>query len=155
MNKQTEEALRMAVEMLEIAKKETKTFDYIGYEKAINACKAALQEYALDRMAENARELGLEYCKHGSDSACKECYMENVEQEPVAWMDSEGRFRKDYKTEIVRSIAAVNKEIPLYTRPTKPLSDDEIRDCLYGESKTQDFLQFARAIEKAHGIGND
>ena len=37
----------------------------------------------------------------------------------------------------------------------KPLSDDEIRNCLYGECKTQDFLQFARAIEKAHGIGND
>jgi hypothetical protein len=37
-------------------------------------------------------------------------------QEPVAWMDSEGRFRLDFRTEIVRSIAAVNKEIPLYTK---------------------------------------
>ena len=56
-------------------------------------------------------------------------------QEPVGWMDSEGRFRLDFKTEIVRSISAVNKEIPLYTHPAPSwqgnkefvgLSDDEI-----------------------------
>ncbi len=32
------------------------------------------------------------------------------------------------------------------------IRDNAIRNCLY-DCKTQDFLQFARAIEKAHGIG--
>lgn len=44
----------------------------------VYACKEALAEMALDRMADNAREMGLKYCKHGSDNACKECYMENA-----------------------------------------------------------------------------
>ena len=60
-------------------------------------------------------------------TACKEA-LEQPAQEPVAWMDSEGRFRLDFRTEIVRSIAAVNKEIPLYTHPApswQGLSDDE------------------------------
>ncbi len=40
--------------------------------------KEALAELALERMAQNAKELGLDYCSHGSDSACKECYMEKA-----------------------------------------------------------------------------
>ena len=61
------------------------------------------------------------------DDAFKQA-LEQPAQEPVGWMNSEGRFRLDFKTEIVRSIAAVNKEIPLYTQPTpswQGLSDDE------------------------------
>ena len=56
-----DEALKLALEALDI-------YDYTGaaeeselVSKAIIACKEALQENALDRMAENARELGLEY----------------------------------------------------------------------------------------------
>ena len=80
--------------------------------------------------------------------ACKEA-LEHPAQEPVAWMDSEGRFRLDFKTEIVRSIAAVNKEIPLYTHPApswQGLSDDEITNI--GIS-CQSLHQVARAIEQA------
>lgn len=40
--------------------------------------KEALAELALEQMAQNAKELGLDYCSHGSDSACKECYMEKA-----------------------------------------------------------------------------
>ena len=40
----------------------------------------------------------------------------------------------------------------LESQEQEPLSDDAIRNCLYN-CKTQDFLQFARAIEAAHGIG--
>lgn len=51
MNQQTEQALRMAIEALLYGTNHT---------KAVKACKAALQENALDRMAaDNARELGL------------------------------------------------------------------------------------------------
>lgn len=86
--------------------------------------------------------------------------LEQPAQEPVAWMDSEGRFRLDFKTEIVRSIAAVNKEIPLYTHPApvwQGLSDDEI-DSLdrWGDLMSpQDMIDFARAIEQALKKKND
>ena len=69
---------------------------------------------ALYHMANNAREFGLEYCKHGSDSACKECYMENVEQEPVYIVGQGWQVDKELQVETT-----------LYTRPTKPLSDDD------------------------------
>jgi Flp pilus assembly CpaE family ATPase len=46
--------------------------------KSIRALKGKQNESALERMAENARELGLVYCKHGSDSYCKECAMEEA-----------------------------------------------------------------------------
>ena len=78
---------------------------------------------------------------------------EQPAQEPVAWMDSDGRFRLDYKTEIVRSIAAVNKEIPLYTHPHQwqGLTDDEIglmisKLDIAGEQEKM-ISNFARAIE--------
>ena len=86
--------------------------------------------------------------------ACKEA-LEHPAQEPVAWMDSEGRFRLDFKTEIVRSIAAVNKEIPLYTHPApswQGLSDDEIWDIanFLGKNKEWDYpVMFAKTIEQA------
>jgi hypothetical protein len=84
-------------------------------------------------------------------------------QEPVGWMDSEGRFRLDFKTEIVRSIAAVNKEIPLYTHPAPSwqgnkefvgLSDEEIAKVIkktfpVNIAVTNVDLKFARAIEQA------
>jgi hypothetical protein len=90
--------------------------------------------------------------------ACKEA-LEQQTQEPVGWMDSEGRFRLDFKTEIVRSIAAVNKEIPLYTHPApswQGLSDDEIKiiqdnSWIIHSSEHKEFntFKFARAIEQA------
>ena len=55
----------------------------------------------------------------------------------------------------------VDKELQvgttLYTRPTKPLSDDEIWEIANKLSRENwDYLVgIARAIEKAHGIGND
>ena len=78
--------------------------------KVIKICEEALAELALQNMADNAKELGLDYCKHGSDSACKECYMEKAE--PVAWMhihDGEVTEFNDFK--------ACDKCIPLYTHP--------------------------------------
>ena len=52
--------------------------DGICIAEIIRALKGKQNESALERMAENARELGLDYCSHGSDSACKECYMEKT-----------------------------------------------------------------------------
>lgn len=112
MNKQTEEALRMAIEAIEEDWHLIPMPDYAV--KTINACKAALQEDALDRMAENARELGLDYDEQGCLS-CVTC------GQPV----------------------------------TNPLSDDEITK-IAADSHCDYigvYLNYARAIEKAHGIG--
>lgn len=76
-------------------------------------------------------------------NACKEA-LESQEKEPsfFGWYDNHDiHYEKQ-----------TDDSIPLYTNPAQPLSDDEIRNCLY-DCKTQDFLQFARAIEQAHGIG--
>jgi hypothetical protein len=89
------------------------------------------------------------------------------EQEPVAWMwtrnyegggytnkvfeflnDAE-EYAKDSKTlkspDIIR---------PLYTAPPKrePLSDEEIYE-IFSKNEWNKFIELARAIEKAHGIG--
>ena len=156
MNKQTEEALRMAIEAIK-----THVPHYVlerGYEPLI-ACKTALQENELYRMAENARELGLDYCKHGSDSACKECYMENVEQEPIGWWcKGETLDESDYYPVVDFPDLDTTNCMPLYTKPIKPLSDDAIK--IMAEQLKQSVFGFpeniiwlARAIEKAHGIG--
>jgi hypothetical protein len=63
MNK-TQEALRMAIEALEEAQDMigdggSSTPDY--FKKQINACKEALAELSIQWMAENAKELGLDY----------------------------------------------------------------------------------------------
>ena len=96
-------------------------------------------QQALDKMAENARELGLDY--------------EPAQQEPVAyWIpkaeqfciaDPSGRpFAKAWE--------------PLYTSPPaqrKPLTDEEIIKCWGQVSGTRyGYAAFARAIEAAHGI---
>ena len=75
MNK-TQEALKMAIEALELINEHA--FRCGLAQDAIKACKEALAELSIQWMAENAKELGLDYCIHGSDSACKECYMEQT-----------------------------------------------------------------------------
>jgi hypothetical protein len=88
-----------------------------------------------------------------NDEYLRDTYVQGLSQpaqEPVGWMDSEGRFRLDFKTEIVRSIAAVNKEIPLYTHPAPlwvGLSDDDIEAIMVGKNGT--YFNFARAVEQA------
>jgi len=53
----TKESLRLALEALETLMIERGSI----YDKAITAIKEALANEALDKMAENARELGLDY----------------------------------------------------------------------------------------------
>jgi hypothetical protein len=84
------------------------------------------------------------------------------EQEPVAWMwedieeGGHGEYADKYRIYGVSREKPVRLTIdkirPLYTSPPKrkPLSDGEI--CLIYDD-TEDSVSFARAIEKAHGIG--
>ena len=103
---------------------------------AIATLKEALANEALDKMAENARELGLDY---------------EPEQEPVGEIVDaiEGAF----KCSFTKMLPVGTK---LYTTPPqrKPLSDEEIQDLLMPVRISGDgyYLRIARAIEAAHGI---
>jgi hypothetical protein len=167
MNK--DEALKMAIEALQ----NNQTYDWKGNpltaleeanEKVINACKEALKEDALDRMADNARELGLIYESQNQEYDINEMIdkitPENL-QEPVAYADYERGTCYLIGTPIPKDEIAN----PLYTHPAQPLSDDEIQKTWYNlypldeNNLWTDMLEgehlrkFARAIEKAHGIG--
>ena len=71
------------------------------------------------------------------------------EQEPVAW-----RYRGNLH-EFDPSDWAEGPVTPLYTAPTprKPLTDEEIEALWQNTSPYYDPQDFARAIERAHGIG--
>ena len=131
----TEEALKLALEALE----DTLSGDLTPYQaaKTIAAIREALMsvpdgaDSALDRMAENARELGLDYeppCKTGSQctSKCQQC--EQPAQEPVAW-----RYNGNLH-EFDPSDWATGPVIPLYTSPqSKPwvgLTDEDIAEAM-------------------------
>lgn len=147
MNQQTEEALRMAIEGFEniFGKKRTKIDIVAAYEQ----CKAALQEDALDRMAENATDLGLEW---------------QGEREPLGWIPATYKYNlmsndEEYPIGAVYRSKKKDDDVAIYTRPTKPLSDDEIEQAWLNSLKEKAIggedwvIHFARAIEKAHGIG--
>jgi len=72
----TKEALKLALEALETLMIERGSI----YDKAITAIKEALANEALEKMAENARELGLDY---------------EPEQESVTWRNAAIRVGED------------------------------------------------------------
>jgi len=104
--------------------------------EAIIAIKEAFANEALDKMAENARELGLDY---------------EPAQEPVGEIVDaiEGAF----KCSFTKMLPVGTK---LYTTPPqrKPLTDEEIETYRYMIDWTAhwSYINFARAIEAAHGI---
>jgi len=95
-----------------------------------------------------------------------EAALAQPEQEPVAWMHPSGEgydsaFR-DHSTVVVCTGNKWEGWMPLYTHPPqrKPLTETEIYEVLgYGSTAQYNHvpkyaLEFARAIEKAHGIGD-
>jgi hypothetical protein len=92
--------------------------------------------------------------------------MAQPEQEPVAWMyhgirhDDTPHERPSliWKPEYMDAMSAEKgaKATPLYTAPPqrKPLTDEEIeRACVPLGAAMLSFTEVARAIERAHGIG--
>ena len=131
----TKEALKLALEALESSRVFVTTREKIKhpegaewYDQIITAIKEALANEALEKMAENARELGLDY---------------EPAQEPVGEIVDaiEGAF----KCSFTKMLPVGTK---LYTTPPqrKPLTDEEIWEALGGIDCTRPML-IARAIE--------
>jgi hypothetical protein len=82
--------------------------------------------------------------------------LEQPAQEPVAWMELyKGEYNNiDIDRNELNNTGTHHKVIPLYTRPSQPLSDDEIEN-LYEKHKWDDnIFDFARAIEQALKVKN-
>ena len=115
MNK--DEALKLALEALEdLGMKHYERTGEVLYKETFAAIKEALANEALEKKAENARELGLNY---------------EPEQKPVAWMCAdESLINKGYAR--FSHVCMGDWKIPVYT--TKPqrtwvgLTDEEIDD---------------------------
>ena len=145
MNTQTQEALKMAIEALEWS---LGCIDVSDWEDDVNM-SAACGKYAWAHQA-------LEACKEAlkphpdCDEACMfQCQMErkfSQEQEPV-----KQRVKVLYEKDGIQTC-----EILHDTHPAQPLSDDDILHIANGQLDCVDeeyIKRFARAIEKAHGIG--
>ena len=80
-----EAALKLALEALtDRGQRHSNDYKELKNE-AITALRQALANAALDKMAENARELGLDYIEFSAEQYEKE--LEQPAQEPVAWAD--------------------------------------------------------------------
>jgi hypothetical protein len=82
---------------------------------------------------------------------------EQTEQEPVAWKVIDETNDGAFSFSEVKPMERYYKDyvvIPLYTAPPKrePLSDEEIYE-IFSKNEWNKFIELARAIEKAHGIG--
>ena len=112
-----------------------------------------------------ARNLLLKAATHlsvltdGSHSVISEIkeYLEKPEQEPVAWIDRINFNSLPDKAWVLQCYVQNKKtdraNIPLYAEPPerKPLSDEEINKIALSVNPWNGY-EFARAIEKAHGI---
>ena len=96
---------------------------------------------------------------------CREALAQNDEQEPVAWMlecptmSGDTGWRLSWSksgAEVCNRLRGEEHEKPLYTAPPKrkPLTDEKLRAMWVNYAPiVGGVLEFARAIEKAHGIG--
>ena len=128
--------------------------EYKRLQELVTSQGIRLMEYEseqspLDRMAENARELGLDYepvnTKVNLEAIPKQI-SEQV-QEPVAWMDG---YRNLYSRE-EKAAGCEDAAIPLYTTPPrrewKGLTQQDIDIAFDDTQEGGGFDDFARAIE--------
>ena len=169
-----DEALKLALEAL---KQIDEAMPFPVAKLAQKVIKEALANEALEKMAENARELGLDYepeqdwiereravgYREGHQNAIKQ--MAQPEQEPVAWVSTtellvmRGNAYAGAKNwRINLGLEPEEGDVGLFTTPPqrKPLTDEEIQNILPDDgtpmSLGEAFVKFARAIEAAHGI---
>jgi len=128
------EAMKLALEAME--RYQVKRQDFDRFADEITALQKALANEALDRKAENARELGLDY--------------EPAQQKPVAWISKHGVV---YPFDAKDEVHPINDLQPLYTsppaqRPWVGLTDEEaFQICVDCGCLSEDWLTLLDAIE--------
>lgn len=83
-----------------------------------------------------------------------------AQTDPVAWMVYTLDGKSAFVTDNPAAFTPGHRALPLYTAPPKrePLTDEQIQECV---GKVDDarlsgpITDFARAIERAHGIGGE
>ena len=150
------------------------------YDKSITALTAALADNALNKMAENARELGLDYEPSAGTQVSKvwwdgeklmaqpiplnQFYKEPEQPaQPVAYLllknGKKSSFWFDKDDAYGLDLSEGYEWVDLYTHPQarEPLTDEAIERCMKQAYSTVHGRNlehaFARAIEAAHGIG--
>jgi hypothetical protein len=120
MNEQQLDAVKQALEALEFFKGLALSIEEIERaEEAITALQSIISQDALDKKAENARELGLSYddepkigCVNHDCDQCK------AVQEPVAWVT--GFYAGRCVIQTINPAAILPVGIALYTSPPPP-----------------------------------
>jgi hypothetical protein len=147
MTKQTR-ALQMAINALT---------NCSGFEKAIQACKEALEptvaelndEYLRDTHVEGLNKPTSHTCR--SDDVCK-CEQSSLVQEPVGYVDEFGNF--EFAMQMWMEEEPNVTWTPVYTTPSREwqsLSDEEIEE-LYGDCSIEYFRDIeAKLREKNNG----
>ena len=91
------------------------------------------------------------YCRAAADNL--RSALAQPAQGPVVWINEHGHIDRGWDATFDPT-----KWTPLYTAPPprKPLTDDQIAEiCMDCSLVTPSDIYFARAIEKAHGIGGE
>ena len=98
-------------------------------------------------------------CDIAEDGVCEviDCCRNPKQAEPVAWVLPDLLPVFSFKTAQLWKRPFAEDQIPLYTAPPqrKPLTEEEIYEMYSEPSSDAEMVEFARAIERAHGIGGD
>ena len=80
---------------------------------------------------------------------------ESRQVEPVAWMVYTLDGQSAFVTDNPADFTPEHRALPLYTAPPKhkPLTDEQICDIFISHGRDKE--TFARAVERAHGIGGE
>jgi hypothetical protein len=127
------EAMQQALEAME--RYQVKRQDFDRFADEITALQKALANEALDKKAENARELGLDY--------------EPAQQEPVAYLCENAVGHKYFRW---KKPSSTYKPIALYTSPPAQrtwvgLTDEDKQIAFDDTQEGGGFWEFADAIE--------
>ncbi len=142
-----DEALKMAIDeiqdLMQHIKDRQPDMLFTGSEYVINACKEAIEQPAQEPVALSTSNNPFNSEKHGLEVLRKTHPAQPLTRDWIGTAleraDKDEAFRKGLIGEFAH-----------------PLSDDEIRDMatelMSKETRRVDFVDFARAIEAAHGI---
>lgn len=115
-------------------------------------------------LAQQAEPPGCDHCNHPLYAAtrCRVCGRITEQAEPVAWVLPDLLPVFSFKTAQLWKRPFAEDQIPLYTAPPqrKPLTEEEIQAAwdsvdMRHPRGNETRIAFARAIERAHGIGGD